>query len=240
MTEIIGNDWLVWLLNIGIIFVMIGFVWKLLSKNLRFVTYFDINEGNQHELNYFVTIKKKQLDDIVDSYKWDEYDEYENRATEYMELLFDNLTEKHQGKVRSHKFWKELTRGQKIFWSYLAFEGEVDNGGLFQFLHNKPEHLHSARQVMVELNQTKLLKDYDIFLDEIQRKNRKLSWNSWLSNNPFASTKNRIQSFSDGYKILESPKLISSYFYSDEFKKQWDKSMCDYIESNYGQFAVIE
>jgi hypothetical protein len=240
MTEIIRNDWLVWLLNIGIIFVMIGFVWKLLSKNLRFVTYFDINEGNQHELNYFVTIKKKQLDDIVDSYKWDEYDEYENRATEYMELLFDNLTEKHQGKVRSHKFWKELTRGQKIFWSYLAFEGEVDNGGLFQFLHNKPEHLHSARQVMVELNQTKLLKDYDIFLDEIQRKNRKLSWNSWLSNNPFASTKNRIQSFSDGYKILESPKLISSYFYSDEFKKQWDKSMCDYIESNYGQFAVIE
>jgi hypothetical protein len=240
MTEIIRNDWLVWLLNIGIIFVMIGFVWKLSSKNLRFVTYFDINEGNQHELNYFVTIKKKQLDDIVDSYKWDEYDEYENRATEYMELLFDNLTEKHQGKVRSHKFWKELTRGQKIFWSYLAFEGEVDNGGLFQFLHNKPEHLHSARQVMVELNQTKLLKDYDIFLDEIQRKNRKLSWNSWLSNNPFASTKNRIQSFSDGYKILESPKLISSYFYSDEFKKQWDKSMCDYIESNYGQFAVIE
>jgi hypothetical protein len=32
-----------------------------------------------------------------------------------MELLFDNLTQKHKGKENSNLFWKELTRGQKSF-----------------------------------------------------------------------------------------------------------------------------
>lgn len=136
-----------------------------------------------------------------------------------MTIFFDSLTKHHRGQERSHKFWKELTRGQKVFWSYLALEGEIDNGGLFQFLHNCPEHLFSARQVMVELKQTQLLADYDTFLNEVEEKKWKIRWNIWQSNNPFSSQKKQLEAFSSGYKIMESPQKIEGYFYNDDFKK---------------------
>jgi hypothetical protein len=69
----------------------------------------------------------------------------------------------------------------KIFWSFLAFSGEVDNGGVNQFLHNKGEHLNAVRQVMVELNQTELLKLYDNFLAELKKNSLKMNWYLSLS-----------------------------------------------------------
>ena len=92
---------------------------------------------------------------------------------------------------------------------------------------------------MVELNQTQLMADYDIFLKEVEKKKWKIKWNIWLSNNPFSSQQKQIQAFSSGYKIMESPKVIEDYFYNDDFKKQWHKSMGDYIEKNIDQYAQV-
>lgn len=239
MDEIIGHDWLDWLLNITVVLSVVGYIWKFVTIRSGMIKHFDINEGNQAKLIHGLKVSKAQIADIQSSYNWDNYRWNENRITEYMDVFFDNLTKHHRGQERSHRFWKELTRGQKVFWSYLALEGEIDNGGLFQFLHNHPEHLFSARQVMVELKQTKLLADYDIFLNEVEEKKWKIRWNIWQSNNPFSSQDKQIKAFSRGYKIMESPKKIEEYFCTDDFKKTWHMAMSGYIEEHLEQYAQI-
>ncbi|MBN8826566.1 MULTISPECIES: DUF4375 domain-containing protein [unclassified Spirosoma] len=239
MSGILGNDWLDWLLNIAVVLAVGSFVWRFIRSRLRIVKQFDINQGNQSKLIHSVTVEKEQMNDITISHNANSYDSIGNAINEYTELLFDNMAKEHRGEERSHEFWLELTRGQKVFWTYLVFEGEVDNGGLFQFMHNSPEHLYAARQMMVELKQERLLTDYNIFLKEVEEKRTQLRWNTWRSNNPFYSQQKRLQAFSEGYKILKTPEIIEAYFYEDDFKGQWRKAMCDYIKRNADQYAVL-
>lgn len=239
MIQLAEFDWLDWLLNLVIAFYLGSFIWKFLKNYLTVVHPFDIEKGNQNELIHYVSISKQQLEEVQTTYQWESYDEYDNRVTEYMELLFDNLTQKHKGKEYSNKFWKELTRGQKIFWSFLAFSGEVDNGGLNQFLHNKGEHLTSVRQVMVELNQKELLKLYDSFLAELKENNLKMNWYLSLSQTTILGKNQRHRAYLKSLEVLNSPEELNDYFYSDECRIRWDKAMSDYIETNIEQFAII-
>jgi hypothetical protein len=239
MIQMSEFDWFDWLLNLVIAFYVGSFIWKFLKNYLWFAPLFDIEAGNQNELIHYVSIPKQQLEEVKHTYQWESYDEYDNRVTEYMELLFDNLTNKHREKHLSNQFWRELTRGQKVFWSFLAFSGDVENGGVYQFLHNKGEHLNAARQVMVELNQTELLKFYDNFMEEVKKNKLKLNWYLSLSQSPILGRKLRHRAYLNGLELLKSPEELNDYFYSDEFKKQWDKAMSDYIERSIEQFAII-
>jgi len=239
MSQVAEFDWLNWLLNLVLAYYIGSFIWEFLKKYFVMVRLFDIEKGNQNELIHFVTISKQQLENIQTTYQWESYDEYDNRVTEYMELLFDNLTQKHKRKENSNLFWKELTRGQKIFWSFLAFSGEVNNGGVNQFLHNKGEHLNAVRQVMVELNQTELLKLYDNFLAELKKNSLKMNWYLSLSQTTILSKNQRHRAYLKSLELLDSPEELNDYFYSDECRLQWDKAMSDYIESNLQQFALI-
>jgi hypothetical protein len=232
------NDWFDWLLNIAIVLAVGGFSWRFIRSRSGTVRQFDINEGNQSDLIHSVTVSREQLNAIARSRKTDGNDAAEDAINEYTELLFDSMTKNHSGSAHSHEFWLALTRGQKVFWSYLIFEGDVDNGGLFQFMNNYPEQLHAVRQVMVELKQEQLLNDYDVFLKEVADKQAQLRRNNRLVNAPFSSQEKRLQAFSDGYKILQTPALINAYFYTEAFKSQWHKAMCDYIEEHIDQFAL--
>jgi hypothetical protein len=121
MSQVAEFDWLNWLLNLVLAYYIGSFIWEFLKKYFVMVRLFDIEKGNQNELIHFVTISKQQLENIQTTYQWESYDEYDNRVTEYMELLFDNLTQKHKGKETSNLFWKELTRGQKSFFLFSIF-----------------------------------------------------------------------------------------------------------------------
>ncbi|MEA5139429.1 DMP19 family protein [Arcicella rigui] len=239
MEQIIGKDWVDWFLNIAILLCAGNYFWTFFNNKAIIGKRFDINDGNQNQLIHYVTVQYEQIEHIRQAYIWEIYSVYDNRLTEYRQLFFDNLTKEHRGEEHSQKFWNELTRGQKIFWSFLAIEGEIDNGGLFQFINNYPEHLYSARQVMVELGQDKIIADYDEFLEEVEQKKMKLSWNIWQSNSPISNQRHRIKAFSDGYKILESTDTIEDYFDEEDFKRQWHKAMCDYIEQNIEQFSKV-
>jgi hypothetical protein len=98
MSQVAEFDWLNWLLNLVLAYYIGSFIWEFLKKYFVMVRLFDIEKGNQNELIHYVTISKQQLENIQTTYQWESYDEYDNRVTEYMELLFDNLTQKHKGK----------------------------------------------------------------------------------------------------------------------------------------------
>jgi hypothetical protein len=108
-----------------------------------------------------------------------------------------------------------------------------------QFLHNKGEHLNAVRQVMVELNQTELLKLYDNFLAELKKNSLKMNWYLTLSQTTILSKNQRHRAYLKSLELLDTPEELNDYFYSDECRLQWDKAMSDYIESNLQQFALI-
>ncbi|MEZ5059847.1 MAG: hypothetical protein R2879_22670, partial [Saprospiraceae bacterium] len=100
--------------------------------------YFSLDDGNQEELILYSEIPQEELDSIQKKYSWDDYNKYDNRLWEYMTVFFDDVVSK-SGIQEREELWLKLNRPQKVFWTFLAFSGDTDNGGIYQFLFNKPE-----------------------------------------------------------------------------------------------------
>src|SRR6478735_2364556 len=97
-----------------------------------------LDDGNQTDLMVAPTVERATLDRIQSTHKWNRFDEYNNRMWEYMYALQDPVLKKVRAK-RLRTLWLKLTRPQKVFYAFLAFAGQTDNGGVWQFLFNYPE-----------------------------------------------------------------------------------------------------
>lgn len=199
---------------------------------------FSLDDGNQDTLKYSIKIKQEWLDSLKVKYVWDDFDEYDNRLWEYMYKLFDPMVE-NSGAKNNNELWQNMTRGQKLFWSFLTFNGDTDNGGVYQFFFNRPEHAVSALEVWHELNIDRLEKDYKATLEELIGKTDKISEFRFKFNEQDSDWHERWEAFNDGYKELPSAGAIEDYYYNKEFKRDLFKTVSDYIENNIEQFALV-
>jgi len=233
---------------IGII-IAIGFLFVYLnikkqnqtesvSENMKPTNFYSINDGNQNELTISIEIPQKWLDSIKTKYDWNEFDEYDNRMWEYMYKFFDETVEK-SGIEDYTELWNKLNREQKIFWTFLAFNGDTDNDGVYQFILNRPEFVISIAETWDELEMEELKKDYENVLNELSGKSLKINELKTAFNDKSKDWNNRWKSFSDGYKELKSIERIEDYYYDKEFKKKLYKKVADRIENNLDMFATI-
>ena len=88
---------------------------------------------------------------------------------EYMYKLFDETLEK-SGIEDYTELWNKLNREQKMFWSFLAFNGDTDNGGVYQFIFNRPEFIVAVAETWEELELAELKEDYAEVLRELSGK----------------------------------------------------------------------
>ncbi|MEQ8478028.1 DUF4375 domain-containing protein [Fulvivirga sp.] len=202
------------------------------------MTVFSLDDGNQCTLIYSIKIKQEWLDSLKVKYVWNDFDEYDNRLWEHMYTLFDPMVE-NSGAKNSNELWQNLTRGQKLFWSFLAFNGDTDNGGVYQFFSNRPEHAVSVLEVWHELNIDRLEKDYKATLEELVGKTDKISEFRTKFNEQDSDWNERWEAFNEGYKELPSAEAIEEYYYDKEFKRTLFKALTDYIENNIEQFALV-
>ncbi|WP_424004261.1 DMP19 family protein [Maribacter sp. IgM3_T14_3] len=200
---------------------------------------YSINDGNQNELLISIKVKQEQLDSIKAKYDWNQFDEYDNRMWEYMYKLFDETIEK-SGIESYDELWNKLTRQQKVFWAFLSFNGDTDNGGVYQFIFNRPEFIIAAAEAWEELEIDKLKTDYNAVLNELTGKTSKIGELKSVFNDESKSWNKRWNSFADGYKELKSTEKIEDYYYDKEFKKTVHKKVADYIELNIEKFTEIE
>lgn len=204
--------------------------------------FYSIDDGNQNSLIVGQTITKEWLETIKDKYSWSDFDEYDNRLWEYMDEIFDkmaeNTTKEDYGEYDN--FWNVLTREQKVFWTFLVFNGDTDNGGVYQFIFNRPEFIFAVSEMWNELEIHKISRDYEEVLEELTGKSGKISELRAVFNDDSNSFDKRWDSFSEGYSELKSTEKIEDYFYDTEFKKEIYKKMADYIEKNIDKFAKIE
>ncbi len=76
-------------------------------------------------------------------------------------------TNKYWEKNQTHAdFLNELTKEQRIYFTLINFESQVNNGVVHQFLFNNPELGIIALQGMKETGMTKLANDYEVVLNE--------------------------------------------------------------------------
>ena len=199
---------------------------------------YSLNDGNQSNLLISVNINSEWLKSLKEKYDWNNFDEYDNRMWEYMYKLFDEAMEKSE--IRDYnKLWNNLNRQQKIFWAFLSFNGDTDNGGVYQFVFNKPEFLVAVNETFKELGLKKLEVDYYNVIKELTGKKSKIDELKSVFNNQSTSWNKRWNSFAEGYKELKSAEVIEKYYYDKEFKKTLYKTVSDYIEQNIDKFAVI-
>jgi hypothetical protein len=233
---------------IGII-VVIGLLFFLFNKKKQNPTelafennepsnFYSINNGNQNELIVSMEISQKWLDSTNKKYNWNEFDEYDNKMWEYMYKFFDETVEK-SGIKDYNELWNKLNREQKMFWAFLAFNGDTDNGGVYQFIFNRPEFIISVAETWDELKMDELNKDYVNVLNELSGKSSKISELKTVFNDESQDWNKRWTSFSAGYKELKSTEKIEDYYYNKEFKKKLFKRVADRIENNIDKFATI-
>jgi len=200
---------------------------------------YSLDDGNQTKLLVSTEVSQEWIDAIKAKYDWNEFDEYDNRMWEYMYKLFDETVEK-SGIESYDVLWNKLTRQQKLFWAFLAFNGDADNGGIYQFVFNRPEFIIAIAEVWEELGIEKLRADYTELLHELTGKTSKIGELKSVFNDDSESWKKRWDSFAAGYKELLTTEKMEAYYYDQEFKKGVHKKIADYIESNMDQFVTIK
>ena len=197
--------------------------------------FFSLDDGNQDELILFSTVSQEWIDSTKAKYKWENYELYDNRLWEYMYKLFDDVVAQ-SGIQDFGELWNKMNRPQKVFWAFLAFSGDTDNGGVYQFIFNKPEFILAVAEMWEEIGLERVSKDYNEVLKELTGKAGKISELKAIFNDDSKSWDNRWSSFSEGYKELKSTQKIEEYFYDKEFKKECHQKVADYIEKNMDKF----
>jgi hypothetical protein len=205
------------------------------TQNQDFYLY-SLEMGNQDSLIYYVEISKTWLDSLQKKYPWDKFDQYSNRLLDgYMEKLFDSMVEKSDAET-SIELWEKCTKPQKLLWTFLVFNGQTNNGGVYQFLFNSPKFSKAALEMMKELNLKTLEKDYLQILTEISGKES-------INEDYFNQTKafeDNWKAFNERQNEIISLEQLEEYYYTIDFKKKYYKIIADYLEENMHLLAVIK
>lgn len=197
-----------------------------------------LDDGNQHETMLVPTVKLDSIVNILSTYSWARFDEYDNRLYEYESAFLTPLRQNR--KLSPRELWAKLNRHQKVFYAIQTFTGQTDNGGVWQFLFNSPEMSLAALGAMHEIGVAKLAQDYQAVLEEFLGKGRTLLDLRKRFNDQKLSEAKRWEAFAEGYPELKSAEKIQKYFYTIKFKKELFKKLSDYIEHAYHQFAKFQ
>jgi|GEM_PF-5913101 len=169
---------------------------------------YNINSGNQTDLIYAPDYDPEWFSELSKKYSWVDFNDYDNKFWEYMYQLFDTLPKLANTSSEDALFAK-CNRGQKVFWSVLAFTGDVDNGGVEQFFKNRPAFSVASLQAFKELNTEPLASDYEKCLN----------------------------AFNNKENISNPANAIEEYFYKKEFKLELYKTVVEYIDEHIDQFV---
>jgi len=201
------------------------------------IDFYSINDSNQNELVYAPTYNKEWFEELDKKYSWDNYNAFDNRFWEYMYQIFDTLPG-IAGKTGSDRiFFNNLTRGQKMFYSLLVFNGDVDNGGVGQFFFNRPEFSFAVLETFEELKLNRLKSNYEKCLNEFLGSVDSYFKGKRNLNDISPEWTERWLSFTDGDGNLKSATTIEDYYYNEEFKKELYKTFTDFVDNHLDQFV---
>lgn len=209
---------------------------KKLNAWLRHTNrFYDLEQGNQYEVVIGASQSHDWLIQIKTKYNWDIFDEYDNRMWEYMYELFDAVVD--EGDYNDYDtLWNNLNRPQKVFWSFLVFNGEVNDGGVYQFIWQRPRFIFSVLQMWQQIGMDDIADDYKAVLQGFSKKGLFYQQVITKFNNPIFLLYVRFRALILSFKEPDGIEIIEQYYYNEDFKQRCYQSVADYVEKNFEYF----
>ncbi len=217
----------------------------------------DISKNNQTKLIYYVEINRQKIDALKTQFNWDEYKSYPNLQTELSDLLFDPLTPlAFKQKVDEITLFNDLTKPQKVIYALNAFEGQVNNGGIYQFFWNIPEFSLAVEQALEEIKFEELLNNYRKVREEFNKKEAELEalkWKNGLNSIKYSIKqfflsligkeekglrRTGFEHFVEGYTEMKETDWFNDFFY--EIGKELHIKESNYILNNLEKIALLK
>lgn len=192
---------------------------------------------------YLPTVPVNWLENVLEKYKNEEYKMYDNAYTtiskKFSDTVFD-IDSYKTGEITHAQLLNMMTKEQRIFFTLTTFDGQVNNGGVYQFLFNFSHLSEIALESFKIIGTEQLATDYEKVLEEFEHKFDSIQ----VFYNQFQDTskkwEERWDAFNKGYNELSSTKIIEQYFFEEKFIKEYQAKVVDFVKKNKSRLMIEE
>ena len=185
--------------------------------------------------NWLTEMKEKFANVPYDKYKNEHYELSDSLCNEiYSEYKYWEKGETH------YDFLSKLSDAQKMYFALINFEGQTNNGGVYQFLFNQPECSIIALEAMKHAKLDRLATDYEKVLQQFFGNFDSIEALRSKFQNKYLGWDKRWNSFAEGYEELSTAEVIENYFYEDEFSKNFHAKMTQYVYDNQDELMKFK
>ncbi len=189
-------------------------------------------ESKTESTDYLPTVEKNWLKETELKYAEKEWESYPNEHSEQSEKLCDDVYDHWKGDISHSEFFNKLTAEQRMYFALNSFEAQTNNGGVYQFLFNHPELAIITLEAMKEAKMGNLTDDYENVLHEFFGKFDTIQELYKQFQDGSKKWDKRWASFVEGYKELPSTKKIEEYFYNNDYQKEYQSKMVQFVKNN--------
>jgi uncharacterized protein YxeA len=226
-----------------VLLLILAWVFRKKDNESKAPNQFVTLDNDETKIEMLPIVSAGWVDEINKKYESKEYDKYDNRHFAFSDKLCNQVYSeyKYWEKGESHfDFLSKLHDTQKMYFAIINFEGQTNNGGVYQFLFNQPENAIIALEAMKKDKLNRLAEDYEIVLNEFFGKFKTIEeLRSKFQNNSLNWDK-RWNSFVEGYKEIPQAEVIEGYFYDEEYSKEFHSKMAHFVIDNNNELMKIE
>lgn len=188
-------------------------------------------------------VEETWLEQVHKTFEDKEYNEYDNEHYVLSERLCNQIYSdfKYWEHNLSHaQFLNQLNDIQKMYFALINFEGQTNNGGVYQFLFNQPENAIIILEAMKLAELEQLARDYEIVLEQFFGKFETIEdlRNTFQSRN--LDWDKRWNAFVEGYHEIPQAEVIEEYFYTDKYSKEFHAKMVQYVIKHQDELMRIQ
>jgi hypothetical protein len=200
-------------------------------------------DSEKESTTYLPKVPAGFLQTLERKYPNQEFKTYPNEYTDQSMKLCNDIysNSKYWELEKTHaEFINELTKEQRIYFTLINFESQVNNGGVYQFLFNYPELSIIALESMKITKMDKLAGDYEKVLNEYFGKFKTIQELYSKFQNENSDWDKRWNAFAEGYKELKTTLVIENYFYEENFKKDFQNKMILFVKQHKDKLLIEE
>jgi hypothetical protein len=217
-----------------VVLIIIGFFWFRNKSKVyeKAPNDFVMLESKTESTDYLPIVDRNWLNEIELKYSEKKWESYPNEHTDQSEKLCNDVYRPWKGEIPHSEFLNKLTKEQRMYFALINFEAQTNNGGVYQFLFNYPELSIITLDAMRVANLGKLTDDYEEVLNGFFGKFETISELKNQFQDENRSWDKRWHSFTEGYEKIESTADIEDYFYEEDYVKEFQSKVVQFVKSN--------
>lgn len=223
------------LVLIAVVVLIVKITGKIIKRNTgEFLT---IKDGRNNKLLLNPRVPVAEYDRITTEYKNKDYNKYDNLFYKYAELLLDPLPAL-AGAGDTPTSFNQLNTSQRIYSIMMQMDTQIKNGGVYQFIWNKPGSMYAAREALHFLQIEPLNQDYGQVLKELDENADHFVKDRAIWSDPSVAEETKWKVFQDGRRYIPAGTRIEEYYYSEDFTREFQEAVVLYVQRNKESFGV--